>query len=226
MPDVAPRPDPRPMSASPAVTAIVFDLDGTLVDSLDDISAAFCRSFHVVGTAPPAAADVRSMIGKPLREMYAPWAPASVIDTLVAEYRRDYAERCADQTRPYPGIVDLLDALRARGHALAVATTKTTAMARIVLARLGLEQHVDHVQGTDGFPHKPAPDVILRALAGLACKGAWMVGDATSDVAAGRAAGLRTCAVTWGVHSAAQLRAAEPDVMADSVQALRTLLLA
>ncbi len=226
MPDVAPRPDSRPMSASPAVTAIVFDLDGTLVDSLDDIIAAFCRSFHVVGIAPPAAAAVRPMIGKPLREMYAPWAPASGIDTLVAEYRRDYAERCADHTRPYPGIVDLLDALRARGHALAVATTKTTAMARIVLARLGLEQHVDHVQGTDGFPHKPAPDVILRALAALACRGAWMVGDATFDVAAGRAAGLRTCAVTWGVHSAAQLRAAEPDVIADSVQALRTLLLA
>ena len=214
------------MATTAAVTAIVFDLDGTLVDSFDDISAAFCRSFHVVGSAPPDPAVVRAMIGKPLHDMYAPWVPAAAIDALVAEYRRDYAQRCADRTRPYPGIVDLLAALRGRGHALAIATTKTTAMARTVIARLGLEHLVDHVQGTDGFPHKPAPDVITRALAALACPGAWMVGDAVTDVSAGRAAGLRTCAVTWGVHSAAQLHAATPDAVAGSVEALHTLLLA
>ncbi len=214
-----------PVATLHRVSAIVFDLDGTLVDSFDDICAAFCRSFHVVSHAAPAPAVVRTMIGKPLREMYAPWVPASAIETLVAEYRRDYAERCADQTRPYPGIVALLEDLRSRGHLLAVATTKTTAMARTVVARLGLEPHLDHVQGTDGFPHKPAPDVIERALAGLASPGVWMIGDATTDVQAGRAAGLRTCAVTWGVHAAADLRAADPDAVADSVDALRSLLL-
>ncbi len=208
------------------MTAIVFDLDGTLVDSFDDISAAFCRSFHVIGADPPSAEAVRTQIGKPLRDMYAPWAPADAIDTLVAEYRRDYAERCADRTRPYPGIVDLLERLRGRGHALAVATTKTTWMARTVMERLDLVDRVDHVQGTDGFPHKPAPDVIAHALAGVGRPGAWMIGDAVTDIAAGRAAGLRTCAVTWGVHSAQDLRAAGPDAIASSVKDLHAVLLA
>lgn len=207
------------------MTAIVFDLDGTLVDSLDDITAAFRRSFHVLGVEPPSSDAVRTLIGKPLREMYAPFSPAEAVDSLVAEYRRDYAERCADRTRPFPGIVPLLAELRASGHALAVATTKTSWMARTVVERLGIAEALDHVQGTDDFPHKPAPDVIHHALAGVGRPGAWMIGDAPSDVAAGRAAGLRTCAVTWGVGHAAHLRAAEPDALVTTVDALRTLLL-
>ena len=207
------------------MTTIVFDLDGTLVDSFDDISAAFRRSFHVIDSEPPAVDVVKAMIGKPLRDMYQPFAPAEALEALVAEYRRDYAERCADQTRPFPGIVDLLDDLRARGHAVAVATTKTTWMARTVIGRLGLESRVDHVQGTDDFPHKPAPDVIHHALAGVGRAGAWMIGDTTFDVAAGRAAGLRTCAVTWGVHTPDRLRGSEPDAMVDTVAALRGVLL-
>ena len=208
-----------------SVTAIVFDLDGTLVDSFDDISAAFCRSFHVIGSEPPPVAVVRTLIGKPLVDMYAPFAPAEAIADLVAEYRRDYALRCADRTRPFPGIVELLNTLRGRGHALAVATTKTTWMARTVIGRVGLERHVDHVQGTDGFPYKPAPDVITHALAGVGRPGAWMIGDAVTDIAAGRAAGLRTCAVTWGVDSAERLGDTEPDAIVRTVDELRTLLL-
>jgi phosphoglycolate phosphatase len=208
------------------VTAIVFDLDGTLVDSFDDISAAFRRSFHVIGSAPPEVAAVRAMIGKPLDDMYAPYAPADAIASLVAEYRRDYAERCADRTQPFPGIVDLLVALRGRDHALAVATTKTTWMARTVVGKVGLGALLDHVQGTDGFPHKPAPDVITHALAGVGREGSWMIGDTVFDIAAGRAAGLRTCAVTWGVHEEARLRRAEPDAVVDTVDQLHALLLA
>ncbi len=207
------------------MTAIVFDLDGTLVDSFGDISAAFRRSFHVIGGEPPPLDAVRASIGTPLVEMYAPYAPADAIPHLVAEYRRDYAERCADSTRPFPGIVALLEDLRARGHALAVATTKSTWMARTVVGRLGLESRVDHVQGTDGFPHKPAPDVILHALAGVGREGRWMIGDTSFDIAAGRAAGLRTCAVTWGVHAEDVLRAARPDVLVTSVEDLRVVLL-
>ena len=88
-----PKPDAKAQAKADRytgdVTAIVFDLDGTLVDSFDDISAAFCRSFHVAGCEPPEADVVRQMIGKPLRDMYAPWVPAETIDALVAEYRRD-----------------------------------------------------------------------------------------------------------------------------------------
>lgn len=207
------------------MTTIVFDLDGTLVDSFDDISAAFRRSFHVIGSEPPGVDVVKAMIGKPLRDMYQPFAPAESLEALVAEYRRDYAERCAERTRPFPGMVSLLDALRGRGHALAVATTKTSWMARTVIDKLGLASRLDHVQGTDDFPHKPAPDVIHHALAGAGRPGSWMIGDTTFDVAAGRAAGLRTCAVTWGVHEPERLRGSQPDALVDTVDQLRALLL-
>ena len=207
------------------VTAIVFDLDGTLVDSFADISAAFRRSFHVIGSTPPDVPTVRAMIGTPLADMYAPFATAAAIPALIAEYRRDYAERCADRTQPFAGIVGLLGALRAEGHALAVATTKSTWMARTVVGKVGLGDLLDHVQGTDGFPHKPAPDVITHALAGVGRTGSWMIGDTDFDIEAGRAAGLRTCAVTWGVHEVARLRRAEPDAVVDTVEQLSALLL-
>lgn len=206
------------------MTTIVFDLDGTLVDSFDDISAAFRRSFHVVGLEPPPADAVRRVIGQPLTDMYAPYVDAALIPALVAEYRRDYSQRCAEATRPYAGIVDLLDSLRGRGHAVAVATTKTTWMARTVVDRLQLTSRLDHVQGTDGFPHKPAPDVVQHALAATGRPGSWMIGDAVTDIAAGRAAGLRTCAVTWGVHDEERLRDAEPDALVRTVADLHALL--
>jgi phosphoglycolate phosphatase len=107
----------------------------------------------------------------------------------------------------------VLAELRRRDWLLAVATTKRTAMARELVEALGLDAFLDHVQGSDGLPHKPAPDVVLAALAALSADGAWMVGDTVTDLQAGRAAGLRTYGVSWGTHDAARLAEAEPDAL-------------
>lgn len=199
-----PRPAPRPR-------AIVFDLDGTLVDSLPDIVGAFQDAFGELGLAAPPAEAVRARVGLPLEAMYADFAPADRVSALADAYRRIYPQRFTRTSRPFPGVPELLAALRAHGFRLAVATTKRSDMATRFVAAMGLSEALDHVQGTDGFPHKPAPDVVLRALAALDADGAWMVGDTTHDVGAGKAAGLATYAVTWGTHDADTLAAAAPD---------------
>jgi phosphoglycolate phosphatase len=190
--------------------SIVFDLDGTLVDSLPDIISSFRHGFTGLGLPVPHETEVHALIGLPLEAMYATFAPAHV-PALVAAYREHYPRNYLNRSRPFPGVVEVLRALRERGYAVAIATTKRTDVARRFVEALGLAAEVDLVQGTDGFPHKPAPDVILRALAALGAEGLWMVGDTTHDIHAGKAAGLRTYAVTWGTHTPEVLAGAGPD---------------
>ncbi len=191
--------------------AIVFDLDGTLVDSLPDIIGAFVDAFVELDLEPPPEHAVRRHIGLPLEVMYADFAPAASVAALAAAYRRLYPERFTRTSRPFPGVPETLAELRGHGFKLAVATTKRPDMARRFVHAMGLEAALDHVQGTEGFAHKPAPDVVWRALEALDAEGLWMVGDTVHDVEAGRAAGLSTFAVSWGTHDAATLRGARPD---------------
>ena len=209
------------MSAS----AIVFDLDGTLVDSLDDIVTTFVAAFTNLDLTAPLGADVRALVGGPLEEMYAAFAPAEAVAALTSDYRTNYPRNYVNTSRPYPGVVEVLTALGAAGHPRVVATTKRTDVARRFVAAMGLEPLLDHVQGTDDFPHKPAPDVIWRALEAVGTAGSWMVGDTVTDVLAGRAAGLKTYAVSWGTHDAQQLATASPDVLEPDLNALLALVL-
>ena len=200
--------------------AIVFDLDGTLVDSIPDIVDTFRATFAEVGLVAPDGEQVRAAVGLPLEQMYAAHAPDELVPRLVEAYRELYPQRFARQSRPYPGVREVLTELRARGYLLGVATTKRTAMALRFVAAMGLEDALDVVQGTDGIPHKPAPDVVLRVLERLGARGEWMVGDTVHDVEAGRAAGLATYALTWGTHDAARLSAARPDRLEASLEPL------
>jgi phosphoglycolate phosphatase len=198
---------------------ILFDLDGTLVDSLPDIIDSFLHGFAHLGLPVPPHAEVRALIGQPLEVMYARFAPDHVPALCVA-YREHYPRNFLNRSRPFPGVERVLRTLRERGYLLAVATTKRSDMARRFVDALGLGAMLHHVQGTDGFPHKPAPDVLHRALAALGTGGLWMVGDTTLDLRAGQAAGLRTYAVTWGTHSPEELASAMPDELQPDLEQL------
>lgn len=201
---------------------LVFDLDGTLVDSLHDIVLSFQYAFRVLGLSVPDYAAVRAQIGKPLESMFAAFSDTQIA-ALTAIYCAYYPKHAADHAAPQPGVPEALEALRWRGHKLAVATTKRTPVAEALLGAVGLAGAVDVVQGTDGFAHKPAPGVIYRALAHTGGVGSWMVGDTVSDIQAGQVAGLQTYAVTWGTQDAATLRGAAPTVIAPTLEALLEL---
>jgi HAD superfamily hydrolase (TIGR01509 family) len=128
----------------------------------------------------------------------------------VADYRSTYLGRKHLQTRLYPGVTEGLAQL---GGRKSTATTKGTPTTRAVLDQFGLLRYFDAVQGTDGFPCKPAPDVILTALAALGARleDCLMVGDSPADVAAARAAGVKICVTTYGYGNRQELEQARPD---------------
>jgi phosphoglycolate phosphatase len=219
---------------------ICFDLDGTLVDSTADIRAALV---HALAAVPPD--DVRldehalgcAGLGLPLDEFYALARPAphpAAGDEgrrrFIDAYRGYYHAHLLDKTRPFDGVADTLamvKPLRAAGLRTAVATTKKTLTAERVLEGLGLADHFDLILGTEEpMPHKPAPDLLLACAERLGRDPArgLMVGDTERDVLAGRAAGMHTCGVTYGVLGVEGLTPHAPDFMIDRFAELWPLL--
>jgi phosphoglycolate phosphatase len=208
---------------------ICFDLDGTLIDSAADIRAALV---HALAAVPPE--DVKldehalgcAGLGLPLDEFFAlarpaphPLAGDEGRRQFIDAYRGYYHAHLLDRTRPFPGVAETLamvKPLRAAGLRTAVATTKKTTTAERVIAGLGLAQHFDLILGTEEpMPHKPAPDLLLACAQRLDRdpRRGLMVGDTERDVLAGRAAGMRTCGVTYGVLGLEGLTPHAPDFL-------------
>jgi len=205
--------------------AICFDLDGTLVDSLPDIIGSIREAIAEHRLPVPPIEQVRPLIGLPLDDTFTVLTPDADPDALAATYRRIYPTRFTRGSSPFAEVPQVLTSLRERGYLLAVTTTTGTPMARDLVTALGIAEHLDLVQGTDGFPAKPAPDVLLRALAALGARGTWMVGDTTHDIGAGQAAGLSTYAVCRpeATHDREVLATAGPDRLEDTLLPLLDL---
>ncbi|HYL35273.1 MAG TPA: HAD-IA family hydrolase [Bryobacteraceae bacterium] len=197
----------------PRFPVYIFDVDGTLVDSAADICGAI--QSVLAGTRASAVRDdfLLRYIGRHLNDLFLDLLPElsrEQMDQMVADYRRVYHERNHASTQAYPGIAEALAALPGRKS---TATTKGTPTTRLVLERFGLLPYFDHVQGTDGFPAKPEPDVILASLQALraAREDCLLVGDSAADMEAGRRAGVKTCAVLWGYGEREHLARWNPD---------------
>jgi phosphoglycolate phosphatase len=212
-----------------SITTILCDLDGTLVDSRHDIAMAFQHAWQtVVGGPPPGTEAIAQHIGKPLAEMLSELGerlPPQRLSTFLTAYRHMYSRQDARLTRPYPGVIDTLQALSS--FRLGLVTTKEPGQAKIVLRRLALTPFFQHIQGgIPGLRLKPAPDTVLAALSALHCAPmhALMVGDTPADILAGKAAGTPTCAVTYGFGRRQALMQCVPDYMIDSFSELLPLM--
>ena len=198
----------------PAFPVYLFDVDGTLLDSAADI----CGTIQIVlanrGRNDITDDMLRPYIGRHLLDEFLELGfSRDDIEPMIAEYRALYPTRKHASTMVYPGVAD---ALARMGGRKSTATTKGTATTRQVLEQFGLIGHFDHVQGTDGFPAKPEPDVLLRSLEVLRVRprDCLFVGDSPADMDAGRRAGMRICAVTWGYGDPEELAGWEPDFWA------------
>jgi phosphoglycolate phosphatase len=196
---------------------ILFDLDGTLVDSAPDIAAALNAALAELGQPVHPIDVVTGYVGdgaaKLVQRAVAPEAEVDV-ELLLTTFRAHYAANLAVRTRPYPGIVETLERLAASGVQMAVLTNKPGDLARALLHDLALERFFADVIGDgDGFPRKPSPEAARHLLARHATvpSGALMVGDGLPDMRLGRAAGCRVAAVTWGYTARALLAAEAPD---------------
>jgi len=209
----------------PSFGVYLFDIDGTLLDSARDICGAVQQTLDTVPGCPPVTFDfLKSYIGRHLFDLFGdlfPGAPQSRLDELLLTYRQIYPARGHQLTSIYGGVAEALAAL---GGKKGTATTKGTPTTRAILEQFGLLQYFDHVQGTDGFPCKPAPDVIFTALQALGgrVEDCLFVGDSAADMEAGRRAGVKTCAVTYGYGKREALAQFTPDYWVDDLRELLT----
>jgi phosphoglycolate phosphatase len=184
---------------------VCFDLDGTLVDSRADLAAA---TNHILGDMgrPPLPDEVLwSFVGDGARRLIERAlgdAPPALVDDALARFMARYGAHLLDRTVPYPGVVEVLEALAARDIVLSVLTNKPEAMSRAILAGLGLAPLFLAVLGGDSLPtRKPDPAGVewLLAAGGTRRDALLLVGDSGVDVRTARAAAVDFCGVSWGL---------------------------
>lgn len=205
---------PNPLVA-PRFAAAIFDLDGTLVDSLADIAAAmnWALARHGLPTHPEAA--YRGFVGEGVRELVRRSAGLATAEgpqhaLLLESYRAYYAEHLLDRTRPFPGIAPLLERLAAGGVRLGVLSNKSDAFTRQLVQALFPGHAFGAVYGErPGVARKPDPSAALALAAelGVAPGACAFVGDTPVDMKTARAAGMHAVGVTWGFRGAEELSA-------------------
>jgi len=204
---------------------VIFDLDGTLVDSAEDIARAVNEMRDQFELAPLPLDEIESYIGNGVRKLLERALPGSereVVDRAHEIYLPIYRRLLLDNTRPYPGVVPALEELDVRGHTLSVLTNKPRRESIMILEGLGLHRHFAQVYGGDSFEHKKPDPTGVRCLideAGAEMHETLFVGDSSVDLETARSAGVRCCLVTYGIRSET-VASLEPDYWVDDLREL------
>ncbi len=199
---------------------IVFDLDGTLVDTAPDLIATLNVVFAREGLPPVPYATARKLIGGGARMMIARGIAAegralaaADLERLFADFIAYYSAHIADRSRPFPGLTEALDVLAGHGYRFAVCTNKLERLSLLLLQKLGLLDRFAAVCGQDTFGvQKPDPEILRRTIAAAGGKGqhAIMIGDSLTDIRTARAAAVPVIAVDFG-YSEEPVSAYAPD---------------
>ncbi|MES2995394.1 MAG: HAD family hydrolase [Verrucomicrobiota bacterium] len=203
--------------------SLIFDLDGTLVDSLDGIAASLNRTLDLHGLPGHSHRRVRNFIGDGLRTLIQRAAPAGaqpeLIDSLLVCYKPDYAQSWRTGTRLYPGIFQALAGFSATGYRLAVLSNKVHDFTTVIVNELLPSIHFDCVLGLrDGMPPKPDPAGALEIADRLDAlpSSCILIGDSEMDVSTAANAGMKSIATTWGYQDRPRLATAGASCFIDS----------
>ena len=182
----------------------IFDLDGTLLYTLDDLTASTNHAMRAYGMAEHTTEEVRMMVGNGIRKLIERAVPGGtgnpLYENVYKTFINHYLEHSLDTTRPYPGIMEMLDALKAKGRRMAVVSNKYC-KATEHLCRTFFGEYISVAIGESAdIRKKPAPDTVLEALRrlGVSKEGAVYVGDSEVDIATARNCSLPCISVLWG----------------------------
>ncbi len=214
--------------ALPRWPVVIFDLDGTLADTIGLIVASYNHAFRTVlgsGTERDAA-EIRRWIGRPLLESFEAISPDHAIE-LDRVYREWNIAHTADFLREYPGVREILHDLEFAGARLGIVTSKRRQTALLAMRGVGIEDVPLVGALEDTVEHKPRPAPLLHGAAALGADpgNCVYVGDAVVDIQAARAAGMGAIAVSWGAGRRQDLAAAGPDALVDTAADLGVALL-
>lgn len=210
---------------------VVFDFDGTLADTLTDLTRALSLARVELGLPAVSSDVVRTWVGEGVdvlieRALPPDMRTPAMRAELEQRYRRHYADMMLDNSRPYAGAGECLEALA--GEVLAVCSNKPAAVLERMLAAFGLRERFIAVIGGDTLPfRKPDPRIfgVVRERTGVISGEAWMVGDSAIDVQTGRAGGAHTIGCTYGLRGREELVAAGADFLAGSMAEVASIVL-
>jgi len=198
-----------------AIKLLIFDLDGTLIDSLPDLTDATNQMRQNFRLAPLSQEEVRRLVGQGARSLVAralPSATPAQVEEGLEIFLNYNLAHIADKTRPYPGVAETLKVLADKGIPLCVLSNKNVALCREVLSNLGMAQYLPAVFGADSFPfRKPSPEPVLALLSEfkVATRECVLVGDSINDMAAGEGAGVVTVGCSYGYGDNSELASAD-----------------
>lgn len=207
-------------------TAVIFDLDGTLLNTLDDLRDALNHTLAAFGRPPRTLDEVRRFVGNGIPNLIErATSPDAPIQEMLDVFLPYYQLHNMDKTRPYEGVSEMLDRLKEQGRRMAIVTNKVHAASQALCGRFFPQ--VDVVVGSQpGLPNKPAPDMVRAAMErlGVGPEEAVYVGDSEVDLATARNTGLDCVCVTWGFRDKEELERQGGTVFAASPQELERLL--